>query len=98
MHLEGRVYELEQTLDHAEVIKAGPSDGTVHLGSRATVRDEDGNEEVWILVSSAEAISSENRVSSESPVGKALLGTKAGDTATVETPGGAFTYTVLSVD
>jgi transcription elongation factor GreA len=98
MHLEGRVYELEQTLDHAEIIEQGPGDGTVQLGSHATVRDDDGTDEVWILVSSAEANSSENRVSAESPVGKALLGTRAGDTATVETPGGSFTYTVVSVE
>lgn len=97
MHLESRVYELTQTLEHAEIIKAGSGDGTVQLGSHVTVRDEEGVEEIWILVNSAEASSSENRVSSESPVGKMLLGKRSGEDATVQTPGGSFTYTVINV-
>lgn len=98
MHLESRVYDLEQTLDHAEVIEAGSGDGTVQLGSHVTVKDEDGIEEQWLLVSSAEASSSENRVSADSPVGKALIGRRAGDTAAVETPGGSFTYSIINVE
>ena len=98
MHVESRVYDLTQTLEHAEIIEAGNGDGTVQLGSKVTVRDEDGIEEVWTLVSSAEASSSENRVSSESPVGKILLGKRAGEDATVETPGGSFTYSIVNVE
>lgn len=98
MYLEHRVHELENTLDNAEVIEAGSGNGTVQLGSAVTVRDEDGIEERWIIVDSAEASSSENRVSSDSPVGKALLGRRAGDTATVETPGGSYTYSIVNVE
>jgi len=98
MHLESRVYDLTQTLEHAEIIESGSGDGTVQLGSRVTVRDEGGTEEVWILVDSAESSSAENRVSSESPVGKALLGKRSSDTATVEAPGGAVTYSVINVE
>ncbi|CAN5647610.1 MAG: transcription elongation factor GreA [Chloroflexia bacterium] len=98
MHLESRVYDLTQTLENAEIIEAGSGDGTVQLGSRLTVRDDDGTEEVWILVNSAEASSSENRVSAESPAGKALYGKRAGDDATVQTPGGALTYSIINVE
>lgn len=98
VHVESRVYELTHTLEHAELIEVGSGDGSVQLGSRVTVRDGDGIEEVWILVSSAEASSSENRVSSASPVGKALVGKRAGEEATVQTPGGASTYRVISVE
>ena len=98
MHLENRVYDLEHTLEHAEVIQPGNGDGSVQLGSKVTVRDEDGIEEVWLIVDSYEASSSENRVSDDSPVGKALMGCRAGDNATVETPGGSFTYSVLNVE
>jgi transcription elongation factor GreA len=98
MYLENRVYELENILDNAEVIEAGAGDGSVQLGSSVTVRDEDGIEERWLIVDSAEASSSESRVSSDSPVGKALMGCRAGDTATVETPGGPYTYTLVAVE
>jgi len=98
MHLESRMYDLTQTLEHAEIILGGSSDGTAQLGSHIKVRDQDSVEEVWILVSSAEASSSENRVSSESPAGKQLLGKRAGDEATVQTSGGSFTYTILNVE
>ncbi|HEV2127007.1 MAG TPA: transcription elongation factor GreA [Thermomicrobiales bacterium] len=98
MHLENRVYDLETTLEHAEIITPGSGDGSVQLGSKVTVRDDDGIEEEWLIVDSYEARSSENRVSDDSPVGKALIGCRAGDAATVETPGGAFTYTIVDVE
>ncbi len=98
MYLESRVHELENTLEHAEIIEGGSGDGSVQLGSRVTVRDEDGIEETWLIVDSVEASSSENRVSSDSPVGKALLGCRAGDRATVDTPGGAYTYSIVTVE
>jgi transcription elongation factor GreA len=98
MYLENRVYELENTLDNAEIIEMGSGDGSVQLGSTVTVRDEEGIEERWLIVDSAEASSSENRVSSDSPVGKALLGGRPGDTATVETPSGPYTYAIVNVE
>lgn len=98
MYQENRVHELENILENVEIIVAGSSDGTVQLGSTVTVRDEDGIEERWIIVDSAEASLSENRVSSDSPVGKALLDCRAGDTAAVETPGGPYTYTIVNVE
>lgn len=98
MYLESRVFELENTLDNAEVIETGSGDGSVQLGSFVTVRDEDDVEERWLIVDSVEASSSENRVSSDSPVGKALLGCRAGETATVETPSGPYTYRIVNVE
>ncbi len=98
MYQENRVHELENILENVEIIVAGSGDGTVQLGSTVTVRDEDGIEERWIIVDSAEASLSENRVSSDSPVGKALLDCRAGDTAAVETPGGPYTYTIVNVE
>lgn len=98
MYLESRVYELEQTLEHAEIIEAGGGDGSVQLGTTVTVKDDDGIEEKWLIVDSVEASSSENRVSSDSPVGKSLMGCRAGETATVETPGGSYTYTIVNVE
>jgi transcription elongation factor GreA len=95
--LEARIYELEQTLDRAEIIQREAGDDAVGLGSKVTLRSDDGEEETWILVSPQEANTLDGTISTQSPVGQALLGRRAGDSATVRTPSGAIVYTVVSV-
>jgi transcription elongation factor GreA len=97
MQTEARIRELEQTLDRAEVIAEGSVDGTVSLGSHVTVRSDDGYEETWVLVGPEEANAPEGRISTESPVGRALIGHRAGESAAVATPDGPITYTVVDV-
>ncbi|HYI26101.1 MAG TPA: GreA/GreB family elongation factor [Thermomicrobiales bacterium] len=97
-YTEAKVRELEQLLDNAEIIVEGSPDGVVALGSRVTVRGEDGITETWVIVSPEEATAEEFRVSVDSPVGEALTGCKAGDAVSVETPFGEFTYTVVEVN
>lgn len=94
---EARIRELEQTLERAEIIPEGSVDGTIHLGSRVTVRSDDDEEETWVLVSPEEASAVDGRISTQSPVGKALVGSRVGDSATVTTPGGQIVYTVVGV-
>jgi transcription elongation factor GreA len=96
-YTEARVRDLEQLLENAEVIEEGSPDGIVAIGSHVTVKGDDGETETWILVSPEEASLSEFRVSTDSPVGQALIGCKAGDSITVETPGGHFQYDVVEV-
>ena len=98
VHTEARIRELEQTLEHASVITAGASDGTIRLGSRVTIRWDDAEEESWILVSPEEAYPADGRISTDSPVGHALLGSRVGDTASVRTPGGELEFTVTAVN
>lgn len=95
--LEARIQDLEQTLTHAAVIEQGTTTGIVGLGSEVTLRGDDGVEETWILVSPQEADTHDRRISTESPVGRALLGCREGDTPSVKTPAGAMVYTVLRV-
>jgi transcription elongation factor GreA len=95
--LEARIFELEQTLDHAEVIQRRDGDEVVGLGSKVTLRSDDGEEETWILVSPQEANTLDGRISTQSPVGQAVVGCRAGDSATVPTPSGSITYTVVAV-
>ena len=96
--LESRVRDLESILEHAEIIEEGSRDGTVQIGSHVTVRTPDDSEdETWVLVGPEEASAPDGRVSSESPVGQALLGSRAGDSITVTTPGGDIIYTVIDV-
>ena len=95
--VEARIRDLEQTLERAEVIRREAGDDAVGLGSRVTLRSDDGEEETWILVSPEEANTLDGTISTESPVGRAVLGCRPGDSPTVTTPGGAIVYTVVSV-
>jgi transcription elongation factor GreA len=97
MQVENRIRELEQTLERAEVIPEGSVDGSIGLGSHVTVRSDDGETETWILVSPEEASAADGRYSTESPIGRALLGKRADATVTVQTPGGAIVYSVVDV-
>lgn len=95
--LEARISELEQTLDRAAVIQRTEGHDVIGLGSKVTLRSEDGEEETWVLVSPQEANTLDGTISTQSPVGQSLVGRKAGESATVRTPGGAMVYTVVSV-
>lgn len=97
MNTEARIRELEQTLDRAEIIPEGSPDGIVGLGSHVTVKGDDGIEETWILVEPEEASTPDGRISTDSPVGQALMERKADESFTITTPGGEITYQIISV-
>lgn len=91
-----RIQELEYLLATAEEIEPA-TDGTVGLGSKVTLVGSDGEEATWMLVDPAEADTRNGSISTDSPVGHALMGKRKGDSATVETPGGEIVYTVTNV-
>jgi transcription elongation factor GreA len=93
--IEGRIMELEEILSHAKPIESGKNNGTVGIGSRVKV-DVDGEEDEFVIVSSVEANPMEGKISNESPVGKALLGSKVGDEVSVTTTVKA-TYKVIDI-
>jgi transcription elongation factor GreA len=95
--LEARISQLEERLREARVIDAAglPSDVVV-LGSTVTIGSPAG-EETYQLVGSAEADPDQNRLSNESPIGRAILGRRAGDTVDVTTPGGARQVRIVSI-
>jgi transcription elongation factor GreA len=95
--LEGRVQALEARLRDAVVVSAPVAGAAADLGSRVTV-EVDGLSDTYTLVSSAEADPSSGRVSTVSPVGRALLGAGPGDEVTVETPRGPVQYRVTAVE
>ncbi len=95
--IEGRIRELERILATATVITGeGQQTGVVQVGSIVTVREEDGTEETFTLVGSMEASPFEGRYSLDSPIGRALLGRRVGDTVVVAAPAGEMKYTVIS--
>jgi transcription elongation factor GreA len=97
--LEARIAELEQLLATAQVIdlEQVPTD-RVSLGSVVHLATNDGRTYRYTIVGSYEANPGAGRISHESPVGKALLGRKAGDQVLVATPGGVKAYTILGIE
>jgi transcription elongation factor GreA len=93
--LEGRIRELERRLRTAVVISGG-ADGVIVLGS--TVRYEvEGESDELKIVGSTEADPTSGRISQASPVGKALMGRRAGDQVVVRTPAAEMRYRILEV-
>src|SRR3954453_16127900 len=86
--LEGRIAQLEERLRSARVLDAGElGTDVVRVGSKGDVPDEKNKKESVVIVGATEAARPE-RLSNESPVGKALMGHKKGDTVEVALPNG----------
>ena len=97
--IEARIEELEKILKNAEVVDEDEVDlERINIGCKVKILDVEYNEELeYKIVGSTEANSLKGKISNESPVGKALIGAKVGDTITVETPAGSFQYKVLEI-
>ena len=96
--IEGEILEIENKLKYAVIIKDGAKKGTVSLGSKVDILDEETKEVLsYEIVGTTEADVELGRISNESPVGNALLGHKAGDTINVVVPAGIVTITVKKV-
>ena len=95
--IEARIEEIERILKNAEVFDEDESTaGTINIGWTVTIKDlEDGEELEYKIVGSTESNSLMGKISNESPVGKALIGHKAGDVISVETQAGVFKYEII---
>ncbi|OGY23736.1 MAG: transcription elongation factor GreA [Candidatus Woykebacteria bacterium GWB1_45_5] len=94
--IEGRVLEIEEILRNAQVIEQKGKGEVVAVGSRVKV-EVDGEEDEFVIVSSVEADPMQGKISNESPVGKALIGARAGDVVTVSSTIKS-TYRVLEIN
>jgi len=95
--IEGRILALENILRNAKVIERPEQPGVVELGDAILIQNQDGKIEQYTIVGSAEADPLNGRISEVSPVGKALLGKKTGDTVKVSTPAGILELQILEV-
>ena len=97
--IEGRILTLEKMLRNVKIIEETAGDPeVVTIGSQVTLRDLDENETYeYAIVGSTEADPAENRISNESPVGKALLGTHVGQVVAIGVPAGTLRVEVLGV-
>lgn len=97
--LEAKIMELENTLRHAKVVDDDDiSTRKVGVGTQVTLYDYEFEEEVtYGIVGASEVAMSQNKISNESPVGKAALNKKKGEIFEVETPDGVAKYKVLNI-
>jgi transcription elongation factor GreA len=95
--IEGRIKELEILLASARVIEEAPKAELVQVGSTVSIKEEGSKPEEYEIVGAAEADPKEGRISNESPLGKAVLGHKAGDRVEVDAPAGKFIVQIVKV-
>lgn len=101
--VESRIATLEATLKNAVIVEddgvVSEDNDAIWLGNTVTVLDvETGDELVYDIVSSIEADPMNGKISDDSPLGKAILGRKAGETIEVEAPIGMLEYKILKVE
>ena len=97
--IEARIEELEKLLKNVEVVGQDEVDAdTVGIGSRVKLYDVEMDEEVeYTIVGSTEADALNGKISNESPVGAALIGSKVGETIVVETISGDLEFKILEI-
>ncbi|MGH2378631.1 MAG: transcription elongation factor GreA [Candidatus Limnocylindria bacterium] len=94
--LEGRILSLEQMLKNAVTIDQNGHHELVEVGSKVVI-EADGEKVEYVIVGSAEAAPAEGRISNESPVGKALIGHRKGETVKFSVPAGSIEMRILGV-
>ncbi|MBQ5994542.1 MAG: transcription elongation factor GreA [Clostridia bacterium] len=96
--LEARISEIEALIKNAKVYdEASLGTEIVHIGSKVTISNSKKEKFEYKIVGFAQADPANGKISDECPVGKALVGHKAGDKVTVETPAGVVTYKINSI-
>jgi transcription elongation factor GreA len=95
---EGRILTLEAMLRNARVIDNHQvRSDVVSIGSTLKIVDEQGEELTFTIVGSPEADPAHDKISNESPVGRAVLGKRKGETVTVQAPAGTIKYTIKGI-
>lgn len=95
--IEARIQELEYKLEHAKIIDTKDKT-SVNVGCEVTIEYIDDDEtDTYSIVGSLEADPFENKISNESPIGRALMGSKVGDIINVEGPNGTYQVKVLEI-
>ncbi len=97
--LEGRIQELTTILSNVQIIDETKTNrDVVDIGAHVTIQEEDFDPETYYIVGPKEADPRQARISHESPIGRALIGHRVGETVTAETPNGAIRFKILKID
>ena len=94
--LEGRIMTLEQMIKNAQLIDEKATHVIVEIGSHVTL-EADGRKEKYVIVGSAEANPPEGKISNESPVGKALMGHRSGESVKMSVPAGTIEMKITAI-
>ena len=94
---ETRISEIENILQNVELIKAPKGDSKISLGSKVTLKSDDGKTKMFQVVGTVEADPLNGKISDESPIGKQLLGKKLGEQVEIHTPAETKCYTVSDI-
>ncbi len=97
--VEGRIQELEKIIENAHIIEKGSTD-SVSLGTTVKIKyidDDDDELEEYMIVGSKEADPSNNKISNESPLAKAIMNAKAGEVRSVESPNGTYDVEIVEI-
>ncbi|MBN1452637.1 MAG: transcription elongation factor GreA [Anaerolineales bacterium] len=97
--VEGRIQELEMLLATARVIEDDKKRkvDSIQVGSTVTIQEDGYEEETYTIVGAAEANPRDGKISNESPIGKSILGHRAGDEVQVEAPDGSYKVRILKI-
>jgi transcription elongation factor GreA len=94
--LEGRIASIERSLRNAVIIKESTESDVVQLGSKVTIQ-EGGEQDTYTILGPLEAAPLKGRISNESPMGRALLNHRAGDTVDVHAPSGILSVMIIAI-
>jgi len=96
--VEGRILTLEKMVRNARLIDSDTSKETVDFGTTVRLKDIEADEELeFTIVGTAESDPADNKISNESPVGKAIFGSPAGVIVEVKVPAGIMKYQILEI-
>jgi transcription elongation factor GreA len=97
--LEGRILELTAIMNNYEIIDEHKTDReVVDIGAHVTIQEEDFEPEVFYIVGPKEADPRNARISHESPIGRALIGHRVGETVAAETPNGTIRFKIIKIE
>jgi transcription elongation factor GreA len=96
--LEGRVLELEYILNKAVIVDGPVNKDVVFVGATVTVQEDDFEPEKFYIVGAQEADPRAGKISHESPIGRALMDHRIGETVEAQTPGGTTKLKILKIE
>ncbi len=95
--VDERIQEIEEIIKHAEIVTNHANRQEISLGSKVTI-DLNGQKETFYLVGEYEADPLKKKLSNTSPIGKALVGKRVGNTVEVDVPAGKSIYKILEIE
>ncbi len=97
--LEGRIQELTQILSNVQIIEEKKTNrDVVDIGSHVTIQEDNFDPEKYYIVGPKEADPRNARISHESPIGRALIGHRVGETVAAETPNGTIRLKIIKIE